>query len=64
MSGQLTDIEFLGSFQRLHINVPALQNAVMMVDVSNAHRPDTDLAVGQTLIMDLPGQAIIAYADV
>ena len=64
VSGQLTDIEFLGSFQRLHINVPALQNAVMMVDVSNAHRPDTDLAVGQTLTMDLPGQAIIVYADV
>jgi iron(III) transport system ATP-binding protein len=64
VSGHVADIEFLGSFQRLHITVPALANAVMMVDISNVHGPDAGVAVGQLVTLDLPSQAIIAYADV
>ena len=64
VSGHVTDIEFLGSFQRIHLKVPALENAVMMVDMSNALGPDADVTVGQKLTLDLPSQTIIAYADV
>jgi iron(III) transport system ATP-binding protein len=64
VSGHVTDIEFLGSFQRIHLTVPALENAVMMVDISNALGPDAEVTVGQRLTLDLPSQAIIAYADV
>ena len=62
--GELKDIEFLGSFQRLHVNVPSLQNTVLMVDINTAQSDGNDLEIGRDLTLELPNTAITVYANV
>ena len=62
--GELKDIEFLGSFQRLHVNVPSLQNTVLMVDINTAQSDGNDLEIGRNLTLELPKTAITVYANV
>jgi iron(III) transport system ATP-binding protein len=62
--GELKDIEFLGSFQRLHVNVPSLQNTVLMVDINTAQSDGKDLEIGRDLTLELPNTAITVYANV
>ena len=62
--GELKDIEFLGSFQRLHVNVPSLQNTVLMVDINTAQSDGKDLEIGRDLTLELPKTAITVYANV
>ena len=62
--GELKDIEFLGSFQRLHVNVPSLKNTVLMVDINTAQSDGNDLEIGRNLMLELPKTAITVYANV
>ena len=62
--GELKDIEFLGSFQRLHFNVPGLQNTVLMVDINTAQSDGKEFEIGQSLTLELPKTAITVYANV
>ena len=64
LAGNLKDLEFLGSFQRLHVNVPALQNSTLMVDINTAQRDGGAHELGEKLILEMPASAIVVYADV
>jgi iron(III) transport system ATP-binding protein len=63
LSGIILNNEFLGSYQRLHLSVPALTPETLMVDVSASIASETELKPGQSVNLRLPQDALRAYPD-
>jgi iron(III) transport system ATP-binding protein len=60
--GELADIEFLGSFQRLYIIVPELDSETLMVDISTSSNDTEGFTLGQLVTVELPKNAITVYS--
>ena len=74
--GELADIEFLGSFQRLYIIVPELDSETLMVDISTSSNDIEGFTLGQLVSASsvvvlsgivfpplTPSSAVIIYSD-
>jgi iron(III) transport system ATP-binding protein len=61
LSGTVVDNEFLGSYQRLYVSVPALTSELLMVDVSASLGNDAEVKQGQSVKLRLPKEAIRVY---
>ena len=61
VSGEVSDIEFLGSFQRLYILVSDFDDEILMVDITGSTIEIGALSIGDKVTLELPRNAITVY---